>query len=152
MIDSLGSIPPNTNILNLLFFFCIFLNMNTFKIPLKKQNNKKQTNHQANKNIRNFFYKYVSSLMFKWFYSHIKPIALSARAVEYTYCVSTDEPGPPTKRGSWIWWRGYNPGALGNMEYLFITIAPRFTLARRGSTWKDPIYGSNRTVWHLNCV
>ena len=32
------------------------------------------------------------------------------------------------------------------MEYPFIAIAPRFTRTRSGSTWKGPIYGSNRTV------
>ena len=35
--------------------------------------------------------------------------------------------------------------ALGNAEHPFIVIAPRSTLARRGSTWKCPIYGLNRT-------
>ena len=29
----------------------------------------------------------------------------------------------------------WNAGALGNVEYPFIAIAPRSTLARRGSTW-----------------
>ena len=40
--------------------------------------------------------------------------------------------------------------SFGNMEYPFI--APRFTWPQSGSTWEDPIYGSNRTVWILNCV
>ena len=41
----------------------------------------------------------------------------------------------------------------GNAEYLFIAIVPRSTLARSGSTWWGPIYGSNRTVLYakLNC-
>ena len=42
--------------------------------------------------------------------------------------------------------------ALGNAEYPFIAIAPRSTLAQSSSIWKGPIYGSNRTVWHSNCV
>ena len=45
-----------------------------------------------------------------------------------------------------------NAGALGNAEYSFIAIAPRFTLAWSGSIWQGPIYGSNRTVWHLNWI
>ena len=36
---------------------------------------------------------------------------------------------------------GSSPGDLGNVEYLFITIAPRSTLAQSGYTWKGPIYG-----------
>ena len=34
---------------------------------------------------------------------------------------------------------------MENVEYLFITIALRFTLTRSDSTWEDPVYGSNRT-------
>ena len=37
-------------------------------------------------------------------------------------------------------------------KYPFIAIAPRSTPSRSGSTWESPIYGSNRTVWHLNWV
>ena len=33
------------------------------------------------------------------------------------------------------WWGSSSAGALGNMEHLFIAIAPRSTLARSGSTW-----------------
>ena len=46
-----------------------------------------------------------------------------------------------SQRVSWIWhktiwWWGFsNAGALGNAEYLFIAIAPRFTLFWSGSTW-----------------
>ena len=45
------------------------------------------------------------------------------------------------ERVSWIWhetiwcWGSSNAGALRNAGYLFIAIAPRFTLALRGSTW-----------------
>ena len=50
-----------------------------------------------------------------------------------------------------IWWWGYiNAGAMGNVDPPFIAIAPRFTIARSGSKWLGPIYGSNRTLWHLN--
>ena len=48
---------------------------------------------------------------------------------------------PPTQWESWIWhktiwwWGSSNAGALGNVEHLFIAIAPRSTLARNGSTW-----------------
>ena len=38
------------------------------------------------------------------------------------------------------------------VEYPFIAIVPRFTLALSGSTWKAFIYWSNRTVLHLNWV
>ena len=47
----------------------------------------------------------------------------------------------PPQQVSWIWhetiwwWRSSNAGALGNAEYPFVAIAPRSTLARRGSTW-----------------
>ena len=37
-------------------------------------------------------------------------------------------------------------------EYPFIAITPMSTLTWSGSTWQDPMYGSNRTVWHLNWV
>ena len=47
-----------------------------------------------------------------------------------------------------MWWWGFsNAGALGNVEYSFIVIAPRSTLPRSGST-----FGSNRIVWYLNSV
>ena len=44
------------------------------------------------------------------------------------------------------------PWDFRNMEYPFIAIAARFTLTQSGSTWLDPIDGSNRTIWHLNYV
>ena len=54
-------------------------------------------------------------------------------------------------------WRGSsNAGALGNAENPFIAIASGSTQARSGSTWQDPISGSNRTKLHayakLNCL
>ena len=47
-------------------------------------------------------------------------------------------------------------GDLGNVKYPFIAIAPRSTLTRSVSSWKGPVYGSNRTKyankWQmLNC-
>ena len=61
------------------------------------------------------------------------------------------------QRVSWmwhliIWWWRSSPRALRNVEYLFIAITPRSTLTRSCSAKKGPIYGLNRTVWHLNCV
>ena len=53
-------------------------------------------------------------------------------------------------------WGSSSAGALENVEYPFIAIAPRSTLALTGSTWQGPIYGSNRTkpCTHakLNCL
>ena len=43
-------------------------------------------------------------------------------------------------------------GNLRTVEYPFIAIALRSTLTQSGGTWKGPIYGSTRTVWHLNCM
>ena len=42
---------------------------------------------------------------------------------------------------------GFQLGYLGNVEYPFIAIATRSTLAQSGSSWFGPIYGSNRTIW-----
>ena len=50
-------------------------------------------------------------------------------------------PGYDTK--SWCW-DFSSAGALGNVEYPLITIAPWSTLTRIGSTWLGPICGSNR--------
>ena len=53
----------------------------------------------------------------------------------------------------WLrWWGSSNAKALGNVEYPFIVITSRSTLSQGGRTWKSLIYGSNRTVWHLNWV
>ena len=56
-----------------------------------------------------------------------------------------------------IWsWCPSNAGALGNAEYLFIAVAPWYTLSRSSSTLQDPIYGSNRTKLYtyakLDCL
>ena len=40
----------------------------------------------------------------------------------------------------------------GNVEYFFLAIAPRSTLALSGRICLRLIYKSNRTIWHLNCV
>ena len=50
------------------------------------------------------------------------------------------------------WWGSSNAGALENVEYPFIASASRSTLTWSGSTWQGPIYGSNKSVWHLNCT
>ena len=39
-------------------------------------------------------------------------------------------------------------GALENVEYPFIAIVPRSTVAQSGSSWWGPIYGLNRTKLH----
>ena len=64
-------------------------------------------------------------------------LAQSAGAVEYTDCFSAEGVRPPhecpghdTKQSD-----SEVPGALGNVEYPFIAIAPRSTLARSGSIW-----------------
>ena len=38
----------------------------------------------------------------------------------------------------------------GGGKYPFIAITPRSTLTRRGSIVQGPLFGSNRTVRHLN--
>ena len=48
-------------------------------------------------------------------------------------------------------WGSSNTGALGSVEYPFISIDPRSTLARSCSTWYSTINGSNKIVSHLNC-
>ena len=69
-----------------------------------------------------------------------KTFAQSTGAVEYTDCTSADgktplpneSPGCDTKQSDDE--GQINAGDLGNAEYPFIAIAPRFTLARSGST------------------
>ena len=34
-----------------------------------------------------------------------------------------------------LWWGSSNAGSLGNAEYLFIAIAPRFILVQSGNNW-----------------
>ena len=57
----------------------------------------------------------------------------SAGAVEYTISFTGNHPSPVTSVLDMS--LNSNAGALGNAEYLFITIAPRSTLPRSGSTW-----------------
>ena len=38
------------------------------------------------------------------------------------------------------------------MEYLYIAIALGPIIIQNGCIWHSSIYGSNRTVWHLNSV
>ena len=70
-------------------------------------------------------------------------VAQFAGVVEYTDPAPNECPGYDSKQSD-----GEVPvtlGFLGNTEHPFIAIAPKSTLARRGSTWKGPIYGLDRT-------
>ena len=59
-------------------------------------------------------------------------MARSAGAVEYTACISAYGVRlPPTI----VLDMKLSTGAFGNIEYSFITIAPRFTLIQSSSTW-----------------
>ena len=51
-----------------------------------------------------------------------------------------------------IWCWGSNSGALGNIEYPFIVIIPKFILTQSGSTCLDPVYGSHRTIWSITIL
>ena len=48
-----------------------------------------------------------------------------------------------------IWLPGFMSKDLGNMDYSFIIITPRFIQNRTGSVCKGPIYESNRFIWTL---
>ena len=77
------------------------------------------------------------------------PLSQSAWAVEYTDCTSAEGVCPPPTSVLYmtlnnLMVRFQQCWGLGNTEYPFIAIAPRSTLARRGSTWQGPIYGLNR--------
>ena len=81
----------------------------------------------------------------------------SAGVVEYTDYISAKEwDDPQTNVLIWHytiwWWDTSNAGALGNVEYLFIAMAPRSTLARNCISLCSLIYGLNRTVRQLNYV
>ena len=41
-----------------------------------------------------------------------------------------------------IWWWGFSPGALGNVEHPSIAITPRSTLTQSSSTYSGPLYVS----------
>ena len=74
-----------------------------------------------------------------------------AGAVEYTDGTSVEEEdlGPTSILGmtlNCIWWRGSSHETLGNVEYLFIAIAPRSTQRRYSCNCKGSIYGPNITV------
>ena len=65
-------------------------------------------------------------------------MAQLAGALEYTDCISTEgwDSSNECPNMTLIWWWGSsNARALRNAEYPFIAIAPRYTLARSGSTW-----------------
>ena len=72
----------------------------------------------------------------------IKPnLAQLAEAVEYNDCFSVEEKDPPPTSVLEIWlktiwrWGSSNARTLVNVEYPFIAIVPRSTLARSCSTW-----------------
>ena len=50
------------------------------------------------------------------------------------------------------WWGSSYTGDLENEEYFFIAITPSSTLTWSGSTWKGPIYESNKWQAKLNCL
>ena len=88
---------------------------------------------------RNLFYNY-----FGYNSGHLllqpKSVAQSAGAVEYTDCTSAEGVRPPltsvldmTLNNLMV--RFQQCWSFGNVEYPFIAIAPRSTLARSGSTW-----------------
>ena len=56
-------------------------------------------------------------------------MAQLARAAKYTDCITVEGLDSPYE------YPGYDTKQLGNAEYPFIATAPRFTLARSGSTW-----------------
>ena len=57
--------------------------------------------------------------------------AQSAGTVKYTHCIAAKGLDFPYNERS-----GYDSlGALGNLEYCFIAIAPKSTLAQNSSTW-----------------
>ena len=61
--------------------------------------------------------------------------ALSTGAVEYADCTTTEgKPPRQMKVLNWIWSWGFRLETLGNMEYPFILITPRFTLVRTGAS------------------
>ena len=79
-------------------------------------------------------------------------LAQSAGAEEYTVHTSAERYPLPWVSCIWHktnwWWVSSDARAMGNAEHLFIAIASRSTLARRGCTWYGPIYGLNRTKLH----
>ena len=78
-------------------------------------------------------------------------ISVSWLCYKYTDCISTE--GQELLINVLIWWWGSsNARALGNAEYTFIAIVSRSIQARSERISLSPIYGSNRMVWHLNCM
>ena len=84
--------------------------------------------------------------------SILNKIAPRLRAVEYTNSTFAEGLDPP-QCVSRIWHKTISSFvSLRNVEFLFIAIVPRSTLARSGNTWLGLICGSNRNDWHLNWV
>ena len=85
------------------------------------------------------FFKYKSNSQFKIKRHFI--IAQSAGAVKYTNCTSAEGYDPQQRSVMYMTlnnlmvWGSSIAGALGNVKYSFIAIAPRSTLFQSGSTW-----------------
>ena len=72
-------------------------------------------------------------------------------AVEYTDSISALKPNecPAYDTKQSVGDTPFQSWSLENIEYPFLAIATKFTLARSGSIGLCLIDGSNRTVWHL---
>ena len=120
-----------------LFFVCLFLSASLRKVISFTLNDKRL----SESNLSIYLSIYLS-----------QPVnQLSQLGLQNTSTASLPGIRPQNK------YLGYNiklsnTGVLENAEYPFIAITPRFTLVRSGNTWNGPIYGLNRTIWHLNWV
>ena len=60
------------------------------------------------------------------------------QSIKSTGCISCRRVKPPQKEVPWvshcIWWWNSSYGGMGNVEYYFIAITPRFTLTWSGGT------------------
>ena len=82
-----------------------------------------------------YFYKIQKYIMFTHTYTYI--LAQSAGAAKYADCFSAEGLDPnecPYMALNHLMVRLQYARALGDAEYLFIAIAPRYTLAWSGST------------------
>ena len=84
---------------------------------------------------------------------------LTELILHWVYPLQKEKTTPPIqsqKNGMsqvWYWnciqWYGFDSESLGNVEYPFIAIAPRYILAQIGSNCLVCFYGSNRFVLKL---
>ena len=85
-----------------------------------------------------------------WIFLYV--FAKSCWAVEYTDCFSAEGwDSPPNECPSYDIKQSDSVKPFGDVDNLFIVIAPSSTLTWSGSAWLGPNYGKNKTVWHLNC-